>query len=34
MHGMVGVIPINYDLVFEPLYHKFKFNGEEIITLN
>ena len=31
---MVGVIPINYDLVFEPLFHNFKFNGEEIITLN
>jgi len=31
---MVGVIPINYELMFEPLFHNFKFNGEEIITLN
>jgi len=34
MHGMAGVIPINYEIVFEPLFHNFKFNGEEIITLN
>jgi len=34
MHGMAGVIPTNYELVFEPLFHNFKFNGEEIITLN
>ena len=26
--------PINYELMFEPLFHNFKFNGEEIITLN
>jgi len=31
---MAGVIPINYELMFEPLFHNFKFNGEEIITLN
>ncbi len=31
---MVGVIPINYELMFEPLFHNFKFNGEEIITIN
>ena len=31
---MVGVIPINYEIMFEPLFHNFKFNGEEIITLN
>ena len=31
---MVGVIPINYEVMFEPLFHNFKFNGEEIITLN
>jgi len=31
---MVGVRPINYELMFEPLFHNFKFNGEEIITLN
>ena len=34
MHHMAGVIPINYELMFEPLFHNFKFNGEEIITLN
>ena len=34
MHRMVGVIPINYEIMFEPLFHNFKFNGEEIITLN
>ena len=34
MHGMAGVIPTNYEVVFEPLFHNFKFNGEEIITLN
>jgi len=34
MHGMAGVIPTNYEIVFEPLFHNFKFNGEEIITLN
>mgnify|MGYP001185635663 CR=1 FL=1 len=33
MHDMV-IQPINYELVFEPLFHNFKFNGEEIITLN
>ena len=31
---MAGVIPINYELMFEPLFHNFKFNGEEVITLN
>ena len=31
---MAGVIPINYELMFEPLFHNFKFNGEEIITIN
>ena len=31
---MVSVIPINYEIMFEPLFHNFKFNGEEIITLN
>ena len=31
---MAGVIPINYEIMFEPLFHNFKFNGEEIITLN
>jgi len=31
---MAGVIPINYEITFEPLFHNFKFNGEEIITLN
>jgi len=31
---MAGVIPINYELMFEPLFHNFTFNGEEIITLN
>jgi len=31
---MAGVRPINYELMFEPLFHNFKFNGEEIITLN
>ncbi len=31
---MAGVIPTNYEIVFEPLFHIFKFNGEEIITLN
>jgi len=31
---MTGVIPTNYEIVFEPLFHNFKFNGEEIITLN
>ena len=31
---MAGVIPTNYEIVFEPLFHNFKFNGEEIITLN
>jgi len=34
MHRMAGVIPINYEIMFEPLFHNFKFNGEEIITLN
>ena len=34
MHHMAGVIPINYELMFEPLFHNFKFNGEEVITLN
>jgi len=34
MHHMAGIIPINYELMFEPLFHNFKFNGEEIITLN
>jgi len=34
MHHMAGVIPINYEIMFEPLFHNFKFNGEEIITLN
>ena len=34
MHHMAGVIPINYELMFEPLFHNFTFNGEEIITLN
>jgi tricorn protease interacting factor F2/3 len=34
MHRMVGIIPINYEIMFEPLFHNFKFNGEEIITLN
>ena len=34
MHGMVGITPTNYELMFEPLFHNFKFNGEEIITLN
>ena len=31
---MASVIPINYEIMFEPLFHNFKFNGEEIITLN
>ena len=31
---MAGVIPIHYEIMFEPLFHNFKFNGEEIITLN
>lgn len=31
---MAGVRPINYEIMFEPLFHNFKFNGEEIITLN
>jgi len=31
---MAGIIPINYEIMFEPLFHNFKFNGEEIITLN
>ena len=31
---MAGVIPINYEIMFAPLFHNFKFNGEEIITLN
>jgi len=31
---MAGVIPINYEIMFEPLFHNFKFNGEEVITLN
>ncbi len=31
---MAGVIPTNYEILFEPLFHNFKFNGEEIITLN
>ena len=31
---MADVIPTNYDIIFEPLFHNFKFNGEEIITLN
>jgi len=31
---MTGVIPTNYEIMFEPLFHNFKFNGEEIITLN
>jgi len=34
MHHMAEVIPINYKITFEPLFHNFKFNGEEIITLN
>ena len=34
MHGMVGVTPIRYEIMFEPLFHNFRFNGEEIITLN
>jgi len=34
MHGMAGVIPTNYEIVFEPLFLNFKFYGEEIITLN
>jgi len=34
MHHMAGVIPINYEIMFEPLFHNFKFNGEEVITLN
>ena len=33
MHRMAGVIPINYEIMFEPLFHNYKFNGEEIITL-
>jgi len=31
---MAGVIPTNYEIVFEPIYQNIKFNGEEIITLN
>ena len=34
MHDMQDVTPINYELKFEPLFHNFKFNGTEIITLN
>jgi len=28
------VIPINYELEFEPLFNNFTFNGIEIITVN
>jgi len=30
---MAGIIPTNYELVFEPLFHNFKFNGKEIIIV-
>jgi tricorn protease interacting factor F2/3 len=31
---MVGTIPLNYELQFEPLFHNFTFNGIEIISIN
>ncbi len=34
MHDMASIVPVNYELRFEPLFHNFTFNSTEIITLN
>ena len=31
---MASIVPVNYELRFEPLFHNFTFNSTEIITLN
>ena len=31
---MAKIIPVNYELQFEPLFHNFTFNGMEIITIS